>query len=538
MMGAVSYVDVLAGSVAVYIIGRYIASRPKYPLPPGPKPKPIIGNLLDIPKPDEKEWIHWAKHKELYGPISSVTVFGQTIVILNDLQIAIDLLDKKSSIFSERPVLVFAGIMVGWENCLALLHYGQRFKQIRKNLHQTIGSNNAMRRFYPQEEVEVRRFLYKTMRDPSKLFENIRNVTGALILSISHGYQIEHLKPDPMVELGEKTLLQFSLAAETGKWIVDFLPFLRFLPEWLPGIGFKRTGAEWAHVADELIEKPHAFAKQQVARGTARPSLTKQLLEECKDAPTPEEEYIIKYSAGAVYGGGADTTVTATYGFYLTLLNHPEVQRAAQAEIDSVIGPDRLPTFADRPNLPYINALVKETLRYCLVVPMGLPHVASEDCVFNGYYIPKGSIIQANIWQFLHDPEIYKDPHAFRPERFLGEHPEPDPHHITFGFGRRICPGKELADHTLYLTLAMSLAVFDVSWPLDDSGNPIVTPIDFSPGLIAKPANYSALFTPRSPKAESLINSITIDQPFEKGDSDLIEGIKWTKQPSPFPSWY
>ena len=300
-------------------------------------------------------------------------------------------------------------------------------------------------------------------------------------------------------------------------------------------MGFKRTAIRYADVAAELIERPYAFAKRQIARGEARPSLALHLLEEHKNAPTPEEEYIIKYSTAAVYGGGADTTVTATYGFYLTLLHHPEVQRAAQAEIDAVIGPDRLPTYSDRSNLPYINALVKETLRCCLVVPMGLPHVAGEDYVYNGYFIPKGSILMANIWHFLHDPETYKDPHAFRPERFLGDHPEPDPHSVVFGFGRRICPGKDLADHTLYLTIAMSLAVFDISWALDESGKPIVTPIDFAPGLITKPSNYSARLTPRSPKAEALINSVTFDHPLEKGDSELLEGLKWENQYNPFP---
>lgn len=133
-------------------------------------------------------------------------------------------------------------------------------------------------------------------------------------------------------------------------------------------MGFKRTAKRWAHRASELIEKPHEFTKQQMARGVARPSLTQQLLDEHKGVPTPEEEFIIKWSAAGVYGGGADTTVGATYGFFLAMILNPHVQRAAQAEIDAVVGLDRLPTFSDRANLPYINALVKEALRCCLVV--------------------------------------------------------------------------------------------------------------------------------------------------------------------------
>lgn len=156
-----------------------------------------------------------------------------------------------------------------------------------------------------------------------------------------------------------------------------------------------------------------------------------------KNAPDPAEEYIIKWSTVAIYGGGADTTVSATFGFFLLMMQHPEVQRAAQEELDSVVGLDRLPSFDDRPNLPYINALVKELLRFAPVVPMGLPHVGLEDHVYNGYHIPKGAILLANIWNFHHDPTLYKDPNEFRPERFLGEKPELDTHSTVFGFGRR-----------------------------------------------------------------------------------------------------
>ncbi|KAH8105630.1 cytochrome P450 [Phellopilus nigrolimitatus] len=541
-MGNLIYFDVLLGCVGAYVLKRYLASGADHPpLPPGPKPKPIVGNLLDLPPPGTYEWLHWAKHKELYGPISSVTVMGQTIIILNELELANELLDKMSAVYSDRPVLVFGGIMVGWENALPLLRYGERFRMIRKTLHHTIGSNFAMRKYYDIEEREVRRFLLKVLLKPEELSEHVRNLTGALILSISHGYQIEQEKKDPMVQLGEDALAEFSLAAQPGSWLVDILPSLRFLPNWFPGMAFKRIAAKWAHRADELIEKPHAFTKQQMAMGNARPSLTQELLDSHKNKPTPAEEYIIKWSAAAIYGGGADTTVSATYGFFLMMLQHPEAQRKAREEIDDVIGHDRLPTFADRERLPYVDALLKEVLRCSPVVPMGLPHVGTADGVFAGHFIPKGAIIMANIWQFNHDESTFHEPHAFRPERFLGvdgRAPEQDTHAISFGFGRRICPGKELADHTLFLTIAMALAVFKISAPLDANGNPIEQSGAYVPGLISKPVDYAAVLKPLSERAEALIHSISFDHPFEKGDSEALEGLRWEKQPAPFPATY
>lgn len=94
-------------SLASLVLSR--KSSRVYKLPPGPKPLPLVGNLLDLPK--DHDWVHWAKHKEVYGPISSVTVFDQTIIILNDVQAAIDLFEKRSNIYSDRPILTFAGEM-------------------------------------------------------------------------------------------------------------------------------------------------------------------------------------------------------------------------------------------------------------------------------------------------------------------------------------------------------------------------------------------------------------------------------------------
>lgn len=135
---------------------------------------------------------------------------------------------------------------------------------------------------------------------------------------------------------------------------------------------------------------------------------------------------------------------------------HPEIQKRAQEEINSVIGPDRLPSLNDRSSLPYVEAVVKEVLRWNPVGPLGVPHRLIEDDVYEGYLIPKGTLVIANIWyayfsmsycftdvmpltrKFLHDPEINgPNPYTFDPSRFLSEKPVPDPKDCVFGFGRR-----------------------------------------------------------------------------------------------------
>jgi hypothetical protein len=100
-----------AGALALlsYIILRYIQQRSKGPLPPGPKGLPLLGNIRDLPPPGTLEWPHWQKHKEKYGPISSVSVLGQLFVILHDKQVIMDLLETRALKSASRPKLVFAG---------------------------------------------------------------------------------------------------------------------------------------------------------------------------------------------------------------------------------------------------------------------------------------------------------------------------------------------------------------------------------------------------------------------------------------------
>jgi cytochrome P450 len=163
------------------------------------------------------------------------------------------------------------------------------------------------------------------------------------------------------------------------------------------------------------------------------------------------------------------------------MLLNPDAQLRAQAEIDEVVGRDRLPTLADRARLPYLGACIKESLRWHPVGPEGMAHMSREDDVYNGYLIPKKTILIPNIWfvvlrpfllydsrhsvtlnrGFAHDPSTYTSPSTYCPERFLGPSPEPDPNYV-FGFGRRVCPGQLLGESMMFTFAANLLALCDV----------------------------------------------------------------------------
>ncbi|KAL2008457.1 hypothetical protein VTN00DRAFT_6651 [Thermoascus crustaceus] len=531
-MFGINFTNLLLGVTGLYIVLKiFLLPKKKLaPLPPGPRPLPFAGNIADLPPPGAQEWQHWLKHKDLYGPISSVTVFGQTIIILNDVHAAFELLEKRSALHSARPSMVFAAEMVGWEHATAMLPSCDRLRTHRKNFHQLLGTKRAISSFFPLENVETRRFLLRVLEKPDDLLQHIRTHAGAIILKITYGYTIEPHKKDPLVDIAEQALEQFSVAATPGAFLVDTVPLLKYLPDWFPGTGFKRTARAWKKNLTDAVEKPYAFARQQMrekGKGAYEESFLSKVFEE-KDTLTPEEDHVAKWSAASIYTGGADTTVSSIACFFLAMTLYPDVQRKAQEEIDRVVGTDRLPGFEDREKLPYIDAIVKEILRWHPVAPMGLPHVTSEEDVYEGYRIPKGALLFPNIWAFTHDPTTYHDPMTFSPERFLSTTPEPDPHILSFGFGRRICPGRVLADSSIYLSVAQSLAVFDISEAKDinnDNKNDENEEVHFRPGVISHPVPFRASIKPRSAKQEALIRAVEREHPWQESDARVLEGI-------------
>ncbi|RDB20518.1 hypothetical protein Hypma_012422 [Hypsizygus marmoreus] len=498
-------VDIFFAFLCLSILNNLLRRlRQRVALPPGPKGLPLIGNLLDMPS--EKEWLTFAQWGEQWGDISSVTVLGQTIIVINSAQAAFDMLDKKSPIYSDRPTLEMGGNLVGWKNTLVLLPYGDRLRRFRRLFHSVVGTRATLKQFLPTEELETHKFLRRVLAKPGDIAAHVRHTAGAIILRISHGYEVKE-NNDPFVELADKATEQFSLATAPGGYLVDVIPALRHVPLWFPGAGFKRTAKVWAATLVEMVEQPHAFVKREMAAGTAAVSCSSTMLQE-KNL-TAEEEFDIKWSTASLYSGAADTTVSAIYSFFLAMALHPEVVRKAQAEIDAVVGNDRLPTFEDRPHLPYLDALTKEVLRWNSVVPTGIPHRAIRDDIHDGYFIPKGSLVIANIWKLTHDPRVYENPDVFNPDRYIsteGRAAEPDPRSVCFGFGRRICPGLHLADASVFISCAMSLAVFDISKYVENGV--VIEPVhENTTGTISHPKPFKCSIKPRSQKAVSLIQA-------------------------------
>ncbi|KAF2124167.1 cytochrome P450 [Dothidotthia symphoricarpi CBS 119687] len=512
---------VLFGVIVFYSLS-YLRSKNEKPLPPGPKGIALLGNVSDMPPPGTLECHHWLKHKDIYGPISSVTILGTTFVIINDAQMAFELLSNRSATHSSRPHQVFSCDMVGWNNSLAMSPYADSFKMHRKNIAKVASSNVALSVFDRIQEVEAAHFLLNMLESPEALFDHIRMEAGAVILKIAYGYTTKR-GTDPLVDMAGKTMEEFAECTVPGRFMVDLMPFLKYVPEWCPGTGFKAKARKMAAQLERTSNQPYQFVKKQMRENTHKTSFLSQAIE--KIGMDKELEFIHKWSAASLYLGGADTTVSSLMTFFLAMTVCPEVQVKAQEELDRVVGRGRLPVRSDLENLPYIVAIMKETHRWHPVAPMGLPHCSTAEDVFEGYRIPKGSLVIANIWWFTHDPAVYADPMVFRPERHLDtptHKAEPDPRNWIFGFGRRVCPGRYVADNALFITIAQTLAVFNIE-KFSENGKVVEPEVKFEPGIVSHPKPYRAIVKPRSAEHAELIKKAEQDFPWEESDAKELE---------------
>jgi len=304
-------------------------------------------------------------------------------------------------------------------------------------------------------------------------------------------------------------MAEFSLTAVPMCWAVDIIPVLQHVPDGFPGTGFKNTARQWRKFIEASACVPYKLVRRQMAADIHRPSYVSKLVEKLSqdgngELSVDDEEWAI-WTVASLYGAVAETTVITLTAFTLAMIKFPEVQRKAQEEIERVVGTDRLPSFHDREKLPYVDAMVKEAIRWWPIVPMGFSHTATEEFPYKGYHIPKGAYLLPAVWWFLHGPSVYPEPECFDPERFLPPRNEPDPGVEACGYGRRICQGRFFADYGLYLNIVQSLSVFNRGKAVDEKGKEIEVDVRPKPGILTYPSEFKSRVNVRSEKLAELI---------------------------------
>lgn len=350
---------------------------------------------------------------------------------------------------------------------------------------------------------------------------------GSMLLRMIYGYRMETKRPDPLVEINHRLVEIFASVTLPGAWLVDIIPWLKYLPDWVPGTGFKSVARRARLVVTASAEVPFRFAKERASETEYRttrsePSIVGELLRTRKEDESISDEDI-QWTVGSLYGAGIDTTGSTLRTFFLAMSVFPEVQRRAQEEIDEVVGRSRLPRHEDRANLPYVNAVVKESLRWLPSVPLGVPHATQADDELRGFRIPRGAILMPSTWWFTRDPTVYRDPEIFNPERYLAPLDEPDPAGFVFGFGRRICPGRRLAESTIFLAVAKVLATFEIGKARDSQGREIEPEVGIGAGAVAGPLPFSVTIAPRDETAVQLAHSVETETPVGEGDAKHLD---------------
>ncbi|KAI1326322.1 cytochrome P450 [Xylariaceae sp. FL0255] len=497
--------------VSVFKLLNGIGRRPK-DFPPGPPTLPILGNIHQLPTSQpHKKFQRWA---EEYGPIFSLILGTQVLIVLSSDVTIKELLDKRSATYSDRLEMYIGQTLCSGGYRFLMLPYGENWRMFRRIGHQLLNAR-ASQVYVPYQILESKQLLHELLNKPEKFFGSFRRYSNSLSTNIIYGWRTVR-QDDPRLLQVFEGFNNFGLLAQTGAAaFADFFPFLRNLPDFM--IPTKARAKALHKKEMKMYLDLWLEAKKSIADGTSKDSLCVDMAKQQELEGFTDEQ--AAYIVGSWLEAGSDTTAATLYGFVCALLLFPEVQRKAQQELDLVIGTEHLPTLDDEPNLPYIRACVKESLRWMPTATLGgVPHATTRDDIYMGFRIPKGAGIVQNIYAIHMDPNRYHDPRTFMPERFLGDTQtaaeaarNPDPakrDHFVFGSGRRICLGMHIAERSLFIAIARMLWAFDFLPEKDAAGQDILPDGEtLTEGLSVHPTSFKARIIPRDSAKVKMIRA-------------------------------
>ncbi|KAH8093138.1 cytochrome P450 monooxygenase [Cristinia sonorae] len=478
-------------------------------LPPGPKGIPLLGNAFQMPMDyQERTFLAWGK---TFGDIVHARLLRTSIIVVNSWQVARDLMDKRSANYSDRPRFTLLGELphrqsLGLGDTLPLIPYGDRFRKYRRWFHDAFLAQGVLASYHPLISREIHNMLKSLVIKPDAYATHFFRYAAATVIEISYGHRVTS-DNDEYVAISENAM---HAAATTGSEQGLIVHPVKYYPTWLPGSGFKIKLLETRVLLQKMLDTQYNIVKNALRSGGIKnASFAANLLEAHyrNGVLPPEDDVDIRGASGTLYAASTESMVSVMRTFILAMVLHPEVFKKAQEEIDSIVGPDRLPDWEDRDSLPYLNCVLKEVLRWNVPVPLAVPHVATRDDVYRNYKIPAGAMVIGNIWGMSQDEEVYEEPRKFLPERFMKIDPDSttDPKNFVFGFGRRICPGKEFADLSLFKFMACMIATMDIRKARDANGQEITPSEEFTTGFARRPLDFPCVIVARHQKAMRLI---------------------------------
>ncbi|EIW77912.1 cytochrome P450 [Coniophora puteana RWD-64-598 SS2] len=433
------------------------SSRTSRPMPPSPPTNHwFYGHKVtrNLPFLQIEEWI-----KE-YGPIITLRDGTEKYVVIGGQQALFDIMERQGGLLADRPhrisitELLTGGVSIGFAN-------GSRLRLMRRAMHTHL-QPKAVGTYAPLQMEHVRGTIIGLLDEPMKYQSHARAYAASVVLKVAYGKNTPTSASDPEVQEIERNMTMTRKALRPGAYLVDYAPlsWLKYIP-WY-GSELKRTHESNAKVFVEHLEN----VRNKLNDGDAGPSFSKHLFENESSYGMTRKE--MAFLAGSFFSAGSETSAIGACQIMMSAALHPEIQARIQAEIDAVVGHDRAPTFDDENSLPLIRAFVQEVHRWRPIAAMGLSHYTTDDVLWNGYCIPKGTAVWGNQWTASRDPDFWTDANKFDINRWLTEDGAfradlNDMRHLAFGFGRRICPGQHLAQRSLLINAIVILWAFRIS---------------------------------------------------------------------------
>ncbi|XP_028769833.1 cytochrome P450 81E8-like [Neltuma alba] len=428
-------------------------------IPPGPPSLPIIGNLHQLKKP-----LHHTFHRisQRYGQIFSVWFGSRLVVVVSSPSAVQECFTKNDIVLANRPRFLL-GEHIGYNSTtLVFTPYGDHWRNLRRITVEEVLSNHRLNKFLEMRRDEVKRLVQKLVQDSN-------NTVFAKVEMKSRFYELTFNNMMRMLsgkrywgddnEVGDveearkiREIIKQLVSLGGVNNIADFLPILR----WFDFGHLEKRLKSFAKRADGFLQgliDEHRNAKQRAN------TMIDHLLSLQESQPEYYTDQIIKGLILVLVFAATDTSAVTLEWAMSSLLNNPHVLEKAKKEIDTHIGQERLIDERDISKLPYLQSIVSETLRLHTAAPLLNSHEASNDCSIAGYNVPRGTIVLINAWAIHRDPQVWSDPTGFKPERFEKEGEANKL--ITFGLGRRACPGESLAQRTVGLTLGLLIQCFE-----------------------------------------------------------------------------